>query len=41
MDKDIQLLRDKDIQLLRELKKEFLQSVELLKILEEEKRGTR
>ena len=27
---------DKDIQLLRELKEEFLQSIELLKLLEEE-----
>ena len=28
---------DKDIELLRELKKEFLQAMELLKLLEEEK----
>lgn len=32
---------NKDIEILRELKKEFLQSVELLKLLEEEEDVTR
>ena len=30
-------MMDKDIELLRELKEEFLQAMELLKLLEEEK----